>query len=285
MRSGRKLAGELHADDFGQQHVDRLAEHDAFGFDAADAPADDAEAVDHRRVAIGADERIGERDLAGVVLAEEDDLGQVFEIHLVDDAGAGRDDAEVVERLLAPAEELVALAVAGELHVDVELEGVGRVEVVDLHRVVDDEIDGDERIDLLRIAAEPLHGGAHGGEIDDAGDAGEILQDNAGRLEWDFDLGRRGGLPAGERFHVGFGDGVTVAVAEQRFQEDADRVGEGRDIAEAGVLQFREAINAGFAGAGFKCVAGFEGVRFQLRSHVVASLENSKICGGICPRS
>ena len=55
------------------------------------------------------------------VLAEEHDLGQVFEIHLVDDAGAGRHDAEVVERLLAPAEEFVALAVARELHVDVEL--------------------------------------------------------------------------------------------------------------------------------------------------------------------
>ena len=55
-----EFAGELHADDFGQEHVDRLAEHDAFGLDAADAPADDAEAVDHRGVAVGADEGIGE---------------------------------------------------------------------------------------------------------------------------------------------------------------------------------------------------------------------------------
>ena len=121
-------------------------------------------------------------------LPQEHDLGQVFEIHLVDDAGARRHDAEVVERLLAPAEELVPLAVAGELHVDVEVERVGRVEVVDLHRVVDHQIDRHERIDLLRIAAEPLHRGAHRGEVDDARHAGEILQHDAGRLERNFDL-------------------------------------------------------------------------------------------------
>ena len=124
---GDKLAGELHADDFGQQHVNRLAEHHAFGLDAADAPADDAQAVDHRRVAIGADERIGERDRPDLVLAEEHDLRQVFEIHLVHDAGARRHDAEIVERLLAPAQEFVPLAVARELHVDVELQRLGEL--------------------------------------------------------------------------------------------------------------------------------------------------------------
>ena len=213
-RAGRKFAGELHADDFGQQHVNRLAEHDAFGFDAADAPADDAEAVDHRRVAVGADERIGERDRARMVLAKEHDLRQVFEIHLVDDAGARRHDAEIVERLLTPAEEFVPLAIARELHVDVELERVGRVEVVDLHRVVDDEIDRHERIDLLRIAAEPLHRGAHRRQIDDAGHAGEILQHDAGRLEGNFDLRRSGRLPAGERLDVVFRHDVAVAIPQ-----------------------------------------------------------------------
>ena len=51
-------AGELDADDVGRQEVHRLAEHAGFGFDAADAPADDADAVDHRRVGVGADQRV-----------------------------------------------------------------------------------------------------------------------------------------------------------------------------------------------------------------------------------
>ena len=225
-RAGCEFAGELHADDFRQQHVDRLAEHDAFGFDAADAPADDAEAVDHRGVAIGADARIGKCDSAFLVLAEEHDLGQVFEIHLVDDARAGRHDAEVVERLLAPAEEFVPLAVAGEFHIDIEVEGVGRVEVVDLDRVVDHEIDGHQRIDLLGVAAEALHGGTHRGEIDDAGDAGEILQHDAGRLERNFDRGRRSSIPGGEGFHIVLRNKVAVAIAKQRFEQHPNGVGQ-----------------------------------------------------------
>ena len=111
-----KFAGELHADHFGHEHIDRLAEHDAFGLDAANAPADDAQAVDHGGVAIGADQRVWQ----GHTIAHKHALGQVLEVHLVDDAGAGRNDAEVVERLLAPAEEFVSLAIAVEFHVDVE---------------------------------------------------------------------------------------------------------------------------------------------------------------------
>jgi hypothetical protein len=45
--------------------------------------------------------------------------GQVLDVDLVDDAGARRDDLEVVERRLAPAQELVALAVALVLELDV----------------------------------------------------------------------------------------------------------------------------------------------------------------------
>ena len=52
-------AGQMHAHDIRRQEINRLPEHARFGFDAADAPADNAQAVDHRRVRIGADERVG----------------------------------------------------------------------------------------------------------------------------------------------------------------------------------------------------------------------------------
>ncbi len=54
-RAFRQLAGELEADDLRNQHRRRLAEHRGFRLDAADAPAEHAEAVDHRRVRIGAE--------------------------------------------------------------------------------------------------------------------------------------------------------------------------------------------------------------------------------------
>ena len=54
-----ELAGELEADDLRDEHGDGLAEHGGLGFDAADAPAEDAEAVDHGGVGVGADEGVG----------------------------------------------------------------------------------------------------------------------------------------------------------------------------------------------------------------------------------
>ena len=112
-------AGHVDADDFGREEVDRLAEHARLRLDAAHAPADDAEAVDHGGVRIGADERVGIINRLAVDLGGEDALGEVLEIDLVDDADAGRDDLEGLERLLAPLEEFVALAVAGEFEFEV----------------------------------------------------------------------------------------------------------------------------------------------------------------------
>lgn len=53
-----KLAGQLEADDLGDQHRHGLAEHRGFRLDPADAPAEHAQAVDHGRVAVGSDQRV-----------------------------------------------------------------------------------------------------------------------------------------------------------------------------------------------------------------------------------
>ena len=114
------------------------------------------------------------------------------------DAHAGRDGGEVVEGGLAPLEEGVALAVAGELEGGVEVVGVDGAEFVDLDGVVDDELGGLERIDLFGVAAEGLHGVAHGGEVDDGGDAGEVLHEDAGGHVGDLAGGLGLGVPGGE---------------------------------------------------------------------------------------
>jgi hypothetical protein len=59
-------------------------------------------------------------------------------------------------------------------------------ERVDLHRVVDDQLAGCERVDLLRVAAQARHRVAHRGQVDDAGHAGEVLHEHAGRGEGDL---------------------------------------------------------------------------------------------------
>jgi len=104
----------------------------------------------------------------------------------MDDAGVGWDGSEILERGLAPAEERVTLAVALILDQGVGFEGSLGAELVDLHGVVDDEVDGDERVGFLGIGTHLRQGVAHGGEIDHAGHASEILQQHAGGHEADL---------------------------------------------------------------------------------------------------
>ena len=105
------------------------------------------------------------------------------------DAGPRRHNAEVLERLLRPAEELIPLAVPFVLQLDVLREGRCRAEAIDLDRVVDDQIGWDERVDPRHIAVQRRDGVAHRGQIDHGRHAGEILQHDAPRQEWKLQVG------------------------------------------------------------------------------------------------
>ena len=150
--------------------------------------------------------------VVAVDLAGPHALAEIFQVHLMADAGARRHHAEVVECVLAPAEEPVALAVALELDVHVPGQRVGTGEHVDLHRVVDHQIHRHQRVDLPRIAAEPGDAVAHRRQIDHRGNAGEILQQDARGLERHLLVGVRRGEPAGDR--LGIIDRVAGAVLE-----------------------------------------------------------------------
>ena len=112
----------LEANDFRDQHRNRLAEHGRFRFNAANTPAEHTQSVDHCGVRVRTDEGIGIREGFAVLLACEDTTREIFEVHLVDDAGVRRHHAEVAERGLPPAEECIALAIALQLLVRVDEE-------------------------------------------------------------------------------------------------------------------------------------------------------------------
>jgi len=133
-------------------------------------------------VGVGADERVGEGDAVTLF----DDPCQELEVDLMADAGAGRHDLEAAERLLAPAQEEVALVVPFELELHVPSERNAGREGVDLDGVIDHELDRDQRIDLRGIAAEIRHRVPHRGEVDDGGHAGQVLEQDARRHERDL---------------------------------------------------------------------------------------------------
>jgi hypothetical protein len=71
------------------------------------------------------------------------------------------------------------------------------------------------RVDLRRVAAEVVHRAAHRGDVDDRGNAGEVLQQYARGAE--TELAARFGLrlPAGDRLDAALG-----LVAERVLEQD-----------------------------------------------------------------
>ena len=90
---------------------------------------------------------------------------------------------------------------------------------------------------FLGSPPEPLDGGAHGGEVDDARHAGEVLENGACRHEGDFDS-RLGGFrgPSGEFFDIFLHNGEPVAPSEYGFEKDSDGERQFGEPGESGIL-------------------------------------------------
>jgi hypothetical protein len=106
---------ELKAHHLRNEHRDRLTEHRGLGLNTTNAPTEYPHTIDHRRMAIGADERIGvglhRARGARILITGKDDAGQVFQIDLVDNAVPWRHHLKILERGLAPTQEGIALLI------------------------------------------------------------------------------------------------------------------------------------------------------------------------------
>ena len=248
-------AGQLHAHHLGEQHVVRLPQQHRLRLDPPDPPAHHAQSVDHRGVGIGPHDRVRIREEGPSVLAPVDDRRQVLQVDLVHDPGSGRHHAVVLEGLLGPAQQGVALPVALVLARHILLEGVAGPEEVDLHGVVDDQVGRHQRADARRVAAHLADAVPHGGQVHDRGHAGEVLQDDPGGHEGEV-RARVGRAPGGYGFDV-FGGHIAVArVAQHILEEDPNGKGEAVERGETFLLQAAQAVEGGGA---FGEVDGGEG--------------------------
>ena len=188
-------------------------------------------------------QRVRQRHAHAADLAHLHDPRKVFEVDLVDDSHAGRDDAEVLERLLRPAEQRVPLAVALVLAGDVALVRLAVPEGVHLHRVIDDEVDRHERVDAHRVAAFAGDRGAHGCQVDDRRDTGEVLEEDPRRHERALAIGSGDGpVPARDRLHVALTDPGCAGVAHAVLEENLQGHREPRDVTDAPVGERAEAV-------------------------------------------
>jgi len=123
-----QLSNQFEADDLGQHHGDLLAKHHRFSFDTADTPADDTETVDHGRVRVSANHRVGVDE----AISDESDTGEPLKIDLVHDTIARWHDSEVLKGLFSPLEEGKALLVTLEFDSLVLLLSIGLSGDIDL---------------------------------------------------------------------------------------------------------------------------------------------------------
>ena len=173
-----RLARQLDADDLGQTHPGRAAQHHVLGLQPADADGDHAQRIDVRGMAVGADQGIGE----GHAVPRLDHRTHPLQIDLMHDAVAGRDHVDIVEGQLGPLDEVEAIGVAPILDGAVLGEGLGVIAAaLDRQRMVDDELHRHHRIDLGRIAALIGDGIAQTGQIDQRRLAQDVMTDHARR--------------------------------------------------------------------------------------------------------
>lgn len=98
---------------FRHQERDGLAEHPGFRLNAANTPAHNAYAVNHRGMGIRSHQGI--REVNAILFHHA--LRQVFQIDLVDNAHGRRNHGKSLKGLLAPFEEFVAFRIALEFNV------------------------------------------------------------------------------------------------------------------------------------------------------------------------
>ena len=113
-------------------------------------------------MAVGTDQRVW----VGDAILQQRHLRQILQVDLVHDAGSGRHDPKILERLLAPFGELITLIVATEFRRQVLLVGIFGAIEIHLHRVIDHHIDRHEWINLGWVHPQTSQRAAHGGQVD-----------------------------------------------------------------------------------------------------------------------
>ena len=200
-------ASHMDAVGLGHQDRDGLPQRGGLGLDAADTPAEHADAVDGGGVGVGAHHgvEIGQRGLPALPRCRHDAAGEQLDVQLVADTGGGRQDVDVVQGGLGPLQEAVALLVAPELDALVLGGSLGAARDVADDRVVDDEVAMDERVHQLGVAPQGRHGLAHGGEVGHDRHAGKVLEQHARGHERHLGphLPRKAGLDDGCRRLLG----------------------------------------------------------------------------------
>ena len=247
------LAAQLHPNDLGQAHPRCTAQHDVFGFEAAHADSDHAQCIHMGGVAVRADQRIW----ICFTIDSMDHRAHALQIDLVHDAVARWNHFHILERALAPVDEVKAVLVAAVFNGAVFLEGIG-VESAALYcqRVVHNQLHGNDRVDGSGVAALVGNGITQAGQIDQRCLTQDVVADHARR-----EPGKVALALALDDLRQAFGEDGGLATTHQIFCMHAAGVGQGRPCTGADGFDGSLCIEVvqGRAGQGFAVASGVGG--------------------------
>ncbi len=218
----RQTAGQLEADNIRRYEIKRLSQHAGFRLNAADTPSHNTEAVDHRRMGVSTYEGIREDESFAINGLRSCYRGQVLQVNLVNDTCSRRHSAEIIKCGLGPAKEAVALFVALEFYLHVIFESLFGTESIYHYGVVDNEIDGYERVDSLRIAACFLNRITHSCKVYYNRNSSKVLEDDTGRNEWNFFIVAKPFIPFSKLLYMIFCNCTSIKLADSRFKQYPD---------------------------------------------------------------
>jgi hypothetical protein len=90
--------------------------------------------------------------------------------------------------------------------------------------MVNDEVDWAQRVDLLGVSSHPFDSVPHSSKIYNCGYTSEILKDDSGRFEWNFNLLFGKCLPVENVFDVFGFDFELVTVSNSALQQHPNAV-------------------------------------------------------------
>ena len=219
---------------------------------------------------VGADARIGERQVFTINVASVNDLREVLDVDLVNDSRSGRNHLEIVECRLTPAKELVALAVSLIFNLDVAFESVFAAKKVGNDRVVDDQFSGSERVNFFGVSAQFCHSFAHGCKVDDARNTREILHHHSGWSELDFGVRFGVRIPVSEGTNLISGDIGAIFGAKKVLEKNLQTVRE--PVGTVDRVEPKKRVVAALHGQG-----GLGTERINAHSKLLLTRDNSPI--------
>jgi hypothetical protein len=109
--------------------------------------------------------------------------------------------------------------------------------------VVDDELDRLQRVHLVGVTAQADDPVAHRRQVDDCGNAGEVLQQHARRSERDFFRRLALHIPASERLDIRGFDEPPVLVTKQILEKNFQRERQPGDFGKSSRLERGETVH------------------------------------------